>query len=96
MYRDIPLSNFPEGTELKPGQGFTASGPYGPVSFTVVKVEGDNVVADFNHALAGKTLNFEVTVEEVRDPTAEELAAISGDSGGCSPSACGSCGGGCG
>ena len=42
---------------------------------------------DFNHPMAGKTLNFEVDVVSVRDVTPEDLQ------GGCS---CGDCGDGCG
>jgi FKBP-type peptidyl-prolyl cis-trans isomerase SlyD len=46
---------------------------------------------DFNHPMAGKTLNFEVTVVDVRDTQPEDLAKFMG--GGCS---CSDCGGGCG
>jgi FKBP-type peptidyl-prolyl cis-trans isomerase SlyD len=35
LYRDIPRENFPEGVELKPGMGFEARGPQGPVTFRV-------------------------------------------------------------
>ena len=40
---------------------------------TVVEIEEDVVTIDGNHALAGLTLNFDVTVREVRDATEEEL-----------------------
>ncbi len=51
----------------------------------VVKEVGDETVKmDFNHPMAGKTLNFEVEVVTVRDVTPEDLQ------GHCS---CGSCGG---
>ena len=33
----------------------------------------ETVVVDANHPLAGRPLHFEVSVEEVREPTAEEL-----------------------
>jgi FKBP-type peptidyl-prolyl cis-trans isomerase SlyD len=55
----------------------------------VKEVKADSVVMDFNHPMAGKTLNFEVTVVEVRDVTPEDLQTP----GGCG---CGDCGGGCG
>ena len=56
---------------------------------TVKKVGDEHVKMDFNHPMAGKTLNFEVEVVTVRDVTPEDLQ------GHCS---CGSCGGdhGCG
>jgi len=41
---------------------------------TVLKVGKFNVDIDPNHPLAGRTLHFEVTVLDVRDATAEELA----------------------
>ncbi|MEZ5036341.1 MAG: FKBP-type peptidyl-prolyl cis-trans isomerase [Chitinophagales bacterium] len=39
----------------------------------VVEVNDDNVVMDFNHPLAGKDLNFSVTVADVRPATPEEI-----------------------
>ena len=53
----------------------------------VASVDGDKVKMDFNHPMAGKTLNFDVEVVSVRDVTPEDLQ------GGCS---CGDCGEGCG
>ena len=37
-------------------------------------VEDETVTVDFNHKLAGQTLQFSVEVVDVREPTAEELA----------------------
>ena len=55
----------------------------------VVKEVGESTVKmDFNHPMAGKTLNFEVEVVEVRDVTPEDLAS----QGGCH---CHDCGGDC-
>ena len=60
----------------------------------VKEVKEESVMMDFNHPMAGKTLNFEVTVVEVRDTTPEDLAQYMG--GGCSCGDCGSeCGEGC-
>ncbi|MGB0791737.1 MAG: peptidylprolyl isomerase, partial [Candidatus Thalassarchaeaceae archaeon] len=40
----------------------------------ITKIEGDQVTVDFNHVMAGKTLNFSVEVIDVRDATREELS----------------------
>jgi FKBP-type peptidyl-prolyl cis-trans isomerase SlyD len=39
----------------------------------VVEITEDAVIMDFNHPMAGKELNFTVTVADVRAATAEEL-----------------------
>lgn len=57
----------------------------------VKEVKDEAVVMDFNHPMAGKTLNFDVTVVDVRDTTPEDLAKFMGGGYGC-----GDCGGGCG
>lgn len=60
----------------------------------VVKVDEDKVTMDFNHPMAGKTLNFSGKVESVRDATDKEL--LEGLHGEYLPSGCGHCGGHCG
>ena len=62
-----------------------------PMMGIVKEVKEESVTMDFNHPMAGKTLNFDVTVVDVRETTPEDLSKIMG--GGCS---CGDCGGGCG
>lgn len=39
----------------------------------VLEVTDDSVIMDFNHPMAGKELNFSVTVVDVRPATSEEL-----------------------
>jgi FKBP-type peptidyl-prolyl cis-trans isomerase SlyD len=71
----VPKSAFPEGSEVKVGEQFYAQDQSGqPMPFTITKVEGEDVTIDFNHPLAGKELNFEVEIVDVRDATPEELA----------------------
>ena len=62
----------------------------------VVKAVGEeSVTMDFNHPMAGKTLNFDVEVVEVRDVTPEDLAAQGGCNCGCSGNCESGCDGGC-
>jgi len=71
----VPRSAFPDDAKVEPGEQFYAQDDQGnPLPLTVTKVEGDEVTVDFNHPLAGKTLNFEVEIKDVRDAEPEELA----------------------
>ena len=61
----------------------------------VVEIKPDIVVMDFNHPMAGKTLNFSVEVAEVREATEKELTeGLHGEFAGhgCGGGCCGSCG----
>ena len=42
-------------------------------SFFVSKIEADKLTVDGNHPFAGKTITYNITVNEVRDATASEL-----------------------
>ena len=53
----------------------------------IKEVKEEAVVMDFNHPMAGKTLNFDVTVVDVRDTQPEDLAKFMG--GGCGDHECG-------
>ncbi len=91
----VPLSEFDCDVEVQVGMQFQVTTPDGPAIVTVVKVDGDKVTIDGNHEMAGKTLNFDIEVVEVRDMTEEEEARLlmsQGCGGGCG--GCGGCGGG--
>ena len=60
--------------KLQPGQLLSLQTKQGPVQVTVVKVGRFNVDVDANHPLSGKTLTFDVEIEEVRDATKEETS----------------------
>ena len=61
--------------ELEVGMQFHASGPDGSMQIVTIRdLEGDDVIVDGNHPLAGQRLNFQVEVVDVRDATAEEIA----------------------
>ena len=72
--------------ELQVGDQFqTGPDRYAPV-VTVAAIEGDDVLLDANHPLAGVDLTFDVEIVGVREPTAEELShghAHGGGDGGC-------------
>lgn len=74
LEQEVPRDRFQGVEELEVGMQFQASTDQGPVSVRVVKVGEDTVTVDGNHPLAGKHLNFNVTVQEVRAATEEEIA----------------------
>jgi FKBP-type peptidyl-prolyl cis-trans isomerase SlyD len=64
-----------EGAEqLEARMRFRVQSDFGMQIITVVGVEGDTITIDGNHPLAGVTLNFDVTIRDVRDATGEELS----------------------
>lgn len=69
----VPKTQFENMEELDVGMQFHAETERGVEVVTVVKVDGDDVVVDGNHPMAGQTLNFDVRVLAIRDATAEEL-----------------------
>ena len=44
-----------------------------PQAVTVTQIQGDMVTLDGNHPLAGKNLNFDIEITDVRVATEEEL-----------------------
>jgi len=60
--------------KLKPGARVLVNTPHGPWEAIVLKVGKFNVDIDSNHPLAGKNLQFEIEIVDVRDATDEELA----------------------
>ncbi|MDR1601034.1 MAG: peptidylprolyl isomerase [Tannerella sp.] len=55
---------------------------------TVMTVDTDTVVMNFNHPLAGETLHFSGKVLTVRQATAEDIAKLGGCGCGCQDSNC--------
>jgi FKBP-type peptidyl-prolyl cis-trans isomerase SlyD len=92
-------SLLPVEGELNPGDQFRAgSDQFAPI-VRVVEVDGDEVLLDANHPLAGVDLNFEIELTAVREASAEELAhghAHQGEGGCCGGHGHGEAGGCCG
>lgn len=62
--------------ELHEGLVLQGQGENGePVMVVVKEIQEDSVVMDHNHPLAGQDVNFSVSIEDVRDPSPEELKA---------------------
>jgi len=86
-------SLLPVAGDIKPGDQFRAGeDPFAPV-VTVRGVEGDELLLDANHPLAGVDLEFEIEVIAVRAATKEECdhghAHSGGGGGDCGNHDCG-------
>lgn len=73
MVQSVPASAFEGVDEILPGMQFQAQSPEGMQLVTVIDVDGDEVILDGNHPMAGLTLHFDVEITEIRDATPEEL-----------------------
>jgi len=74
MIQIVPREAFQGIDDIQPGMQFQASGPDGQAQVVTIKsVDEEGVTVDGNHPLAGQVLNFDVTVEEVRKATKEEI-----------------------
>ncbi len=70
-FKEVPKSDLPLG-DPQVGTPLSARGPQGEeVLIHISEVKPDSVVLDFNHPLAGKTLNFDVKVLDVEPKEAQ-------------------------
>lgn len=90
----LPKERFEIDGDIEVGMQFQVATPAGPTVVKVIEVTGDSVKIDGNHDLAGKVLNFDIEITDVRNLTEEEFAQLltSSSCGG----GCGGCGGDCG
>ncbi len=69
----VPRSVFPEDAQLEVGIQFQATDENGrPIMGTIKEIVDDKVTVDFNHPLAGQSLNFSIEVVGIRAATDEE------------------------
>jgi len=73
LVESVPKEAF-QGADIEVGMRFEAQTNNGPISVVITDIDGDNITVDGNHPLAGKSLSFSVTIEDVRDATEEEIA----------------------
>ncbi|MDR0510996.1 MAG: peptidylprolyl isomerase [Rikenellaceae bacterium] len=94
---ELPLDVFMVGGKIE--DGLLEVGNHIPMStqdgqslMGVVKAVGANsATLDFNHPMAGKTLDFSGEIEDVRATTAEDLAPLTGGGCGCNCGGCHDC-----
>ena len=74
MVQEVPRSAFQGVDDIQVGMQFEAKSPEGHAQLiTIEEVKEESVRVNANHPLAGEVLHFNVSVEEVRVATAEEL-----------------------
>ncbi|MDX5299436.1 MAG: peptidylprolyl isomerase [Gammaproteobacteria bacterium] len=73
LIQPVPRAAFQGVDSVEVGMQFQASGPGGPQIVRVIGLDGDTVVVDANHPLAGQTLHFQVEIVETRAASEEEL-----------------------
>lgn len=74
LVQAVPREMFSGIDEIEVGMEFQVQGPAGAHFVEVTEVAEDTITINGNHALAGKVLNFDVEVMEVRAATADELS----------------------
>ncbi|EOX7620784.1 TPA: peptidylprolyl isomerase [Proteus mirabilis] len=74
LVQRVPKDVFVGVDELEVGMRFLADTDQGPVPVEITGIEGDEVIVDGNHMLAGQNLKFHVEIVAIREATEEELA----------------------
>jgi len=65
--QEVDRSQLPQGVEIKAGTPLQVRSPDGRARIVkIAEVKEKTVMVDFNHPLAGKTLNFDVKIESVQ------------------------------
>ncbi len=75
---DLPQDG--DGKAVEVGDELVAESPDGEeIAMTVIEIEGDKIVVDANHPLAGMTLRYQVKVREVREASQDEIEEAAAD-----------------
>jgi FKBP-type peptidyl-prolyl cis-trans isomerase SlyD len=70
----VPIKHLMPRRKPRVGDVFQVNTDSGARQVVIRKVGKFNVDVDTNHPLAGKTLRFEIDIEDVREATEEELS----------------------
>ncbi|CDL83457.1 peptidylprolyl isomerase [Xenorhabdus szentirmaii] len=74
LVQRAPKEVFVGVDDIEVGMRFLADTDQGPIPVEITAIEGDEVVVDANHMLAGQNLKFNVEIVAIREATEEELA----------------------
>jgi len=82
MSQRVPKKHFGD-QKLAPGQQVVLNTSFGPRAVTIEKVGMSVVDVDLNHPMAGKDLQFDVEIVDVREASKEEIehGHVHGDGG---------------
>jgi FKBP-type peptidyl-prolyl cis-trans isomerase SlyD len=78
LVQKVPKARLPV-EEVKVGDQFQTGPDRHAPTVTVMAIEGDEVLLDANHPLAGQQLHFDVELVAAREATREELAQVQGE-----------------
>ena len=81
--QEVPRDQFPEGMAIEVGMVLGAQSEQGPVQFSVASIDDEVVTVDFNHQMAGMTLNFSVEVVDITESPVQKDADGRGPGCGC-------------
>jgi FKBP-type peptidyl-prolyl cis-trans isomerase SlyD len=73
LVQQVPANMF-EGMDVEVGMSFRATTEQGEQSVIIIDKDDETVTVDGNHPLSGLSLVFDVSIEDVREATEEELA----------------------
>ena len=78
LVHEVPREEFDPEVSPEPGDVFETTDEEGHTAYFVIKdLRAESVVIDFNHPLAGKEVEFAITLKEVREATPEDVKGCS-------------------
>ena len=73
-FQNVPKTQFDSDFVFEAGTSVMGNGPKGPFRATIHEVRDNDVVLDFNHPLAGKTLTFEIELVSIDSSEVPQMA----------------------
>ncbi|SFR50918.1 peptidylprolyl isomerase [Thiomicrospira sp. ALE5] len=73
LIQQVPRDLFEGVDNIEVGMRFEAQSDQGMQSVVIKAIDGDMIMVDANHPLAGQDLTFDIEIMNIRTATAEEL-----------------------